>query len=132
MVRVQYDDAAFYIFAIAVLGVYAFPATYIAAGKIMRTTVLAKSGIKRAPLPGEGEKSKQLRDKNATGIWTPWFKAQLVILGVVWIFLFVLLSSYSAGGCVRFCVARAAAPLALSYFFTVMIPKSTKRLKAWV
>ncbi len=100
MVRVQYDDAAFYIFAIAVLGVYAFPATYIAVGKILRATVLAKSGIKRPPLAGEEDKAKQLREKNSTGIWTPWFNAQLVILGVVWVLLFVLLSSYSAGGCV--------------------------------
>lgn len=100
MVRVQYDDAAFYIFAVSVLSVYAFPATYIAVGKILRATVLAKPPTQRRLLEGEKEKSQRLRAKMAREVWTNCFIAQLVVLAIVWLMLFILLSSYSAGGCV--------------------------------
>eukprot|EP00750_Incisomonas_marina_P000104 INCI10127.1.p1 GENE.INCI10127.1~~INCI10127.1.p1 ORF type:complete len:684 (-),score=144.12 INCI10127.1:833-2884(-) len=101
MVRVQYDDAAFYIFAVSVLSVYAFPATYIAVGKILRATVLAKPPTQRRLLEGEKEKSQYLRAKVAREVWSNCFIAQLVVLAIVWLLLFVLISSYSAGGDIK-------------------------------
>ncbi len=100
MVRLQYDDPAFYIFAISVLSVYALPATYLVLGKILRS-VSAKPASTRRPLKGEEEKSQQLKKKMAAAVWTPCFVAHLTVLALVWVLLFVLLTSYSAGGCVR-------------------------------
>ena len=98
MVRLQYDDAAFYIFGISIIGVYTFPATYIAVGKILRSTVLAKPVTRRRLLKGEEEKSRRLRAEMAKQIWTPCFIAQLFVLAVLWGLLFTFLSSYTAGG----------------------------------
>ena len=96
--RVQYDDPAFYIFAISILGVYAFPATYIVVGKLLRALVFQKWEVGRRLLKGEEKKSKRLKAKMAKEVWTPCMTAQVVILVLVWVALFILLSSYSAGG----------------------------------
>ena len=104
MVNVQYDDPAFYIFAISMLGVYAVPATYFALGKLLNATVFQRKGAKRRLLAGEEAKSKRLKAEQRKALWSTWFILQLISLVIVWILLFILLSYYSSGGYVaNFC-----------------------------
>jgi translocation protein SEC63 len=101
MARVQYDDAAFFIFAISVLSVYAFPATYLILGKLLRATVFAKPTASRRLLKGEEEKSRLLKEKTGKEVWSACFIFQLVTLVIVWTLLFILLTSYSSGGDIK-------------------------------
>lgn len=97
----QYDDPAFYIFAISLLSVYAVPATYVTVGKLLRATVLQEKITNRKLLPGEQEKTKRLATLRSQKVWSTCFVVQLVALALVWIVLFILLSSYSSGGDIK-------------------------------
>lgn len=99
----EYDNSAFYYFAITLLAIYILPGTWFALSEFVLAFLGSGDVGTKARTKAEKEKAQAL--KNATTGWarlnTTWYKSNLVAVIIAWVFFVYLITLVINDGEVR-------------------------------